>query len=739
MRNIKGIVGALLVVGGFTAHAQEIEKPTIKSKTSFAIIVDKATYSSAKDEINAYKKSVEKDGLGTYVVYDNWTSPEKIKETLKKLYSDKKSPLEGAVFVGNIPIPMVRDAQSLTSAFKMNQRIRWDRSSVPSDRYYDDFDLEFEYLKQDTAKGRELYHYYSLKAESPQFIGMDIYTGRIKPPVVKGEDMVQKIKDYLIKVVAIRSQDQKLDDMVMSHGHGYNSNAVNSVLGESSSLKSQFPNLFKPGGSIKFLSYRNAEFMKFNLLTELKREGLDFAYMTGHGTTTLQMINGYPYATAPQPSMENVARYLRSKMRSAKEDGRDVEKVKEGFKTSLGVSDKWFEDSFDEKSILEDSIYNANLDIQMEDLKDANIQAKLVYLNSCLMGSFHLDNYIGGYYPFSNNQNVAAIASSVGILQDMWASELLGLLGNGFRIGNWLKHTAYLETHVLGDPTYHFASAKSKELNEASFLNKSVSYWKNVLKENDADLQSLAMVKLSQLLSEKEVSPILKDYYFNSSFEPTRMMSFKLLSHFENKDYIEVLHAAKNDSYEFIRRMATYDLTDFGSDEFVKDLINLYVSDPHSERLMYRANWALQFLNTELAKKEIDSQIRNNPSVVGGKELAERLTKQVDSYAKKVDGLAKDLVNKDMPEKERLSEITSLRLYRHHSVIPQVIEVVTDSENSDAIRVAALEAMGWFKLSYQRDTIVKACEEVIKSNAPIAVKNEALKTKNRIIGNSHKI
>lgn len=42
MKNMKGIVGALLVLGGFAAKAQEIEKPTIKSKTSFAIIVDRS-------------------------------------------------------------------------------------------------------------------------------------------------------------------------------------------------------------------------------------------------------------------------------------------------------------------------------------------------------------------------------------------------------------------------------------------------------------------------------------------------------------------------------------------------------------------------------------------------------------------------------------------------------------------------------------------------------------------------
>ena len=136
---------------------------------------------------------------------------------------------------------MLRDAQFLTSALKINQKIRWDRSSVPSDRYYDDFDLQFDYLKQDTASSRKLLHYYSLKAESPQFLEMDIYTARIKPPVAAGEDRTAKIKDYLTRLVALRSKAYPLDDMIASYGHGYNSNAVNSIMGESLALKSQMP------------------------------------------------------------------------------------------------------------------------------------------------------------------------------------------------------------------------------------------------------------------------------------------------------------------------------------------------------------------------------------------------------------------------------------------------------------------------------------------------------------------
>ncbi len=736
---IKSTLFLAMLLSPIFTLAQLIEKPFKKTRSSFAIVVDNVTYELARDEIKAYKQVLESDGLGTYIIYDNWISPDKIRATLQQLYLNKTSPLEGAVFIGNIPIPMLRDAQFLTSAFKMNQKIRWDKSSVASDRFYDDFDLKFDYLKQDTGRNKELYHYYSLKAESPQFIDMDIYSARIKPPVKEGENMVSKIKEYLNKLVILKQQSYKLDDMVVSYGHGYNSNAVNSVLGESQSLKSQFPHLFKPGGSIKFLNFRSANFMKYNLLTELKREGVDFAYMTGHGTASLQLLNGYPNVSNPQPSMENVARYLRSKMRDAKESKRDLTKVQADFQKSLGVSDKWFQEAFEPKSIEADSIYNDKLDMQISDVNNAKIQAKLVYLNSCLTGSFHLDDYIAGYYPFSNNQTIAAIANSVGVLQDLWPLEMLGLLNSGYRIGNWLKHTAYLETHILGDPTFSFASFRAKELNEATFFNKSAVYWKNLLKENDADLQSLALEKLTRILPEKIVSPILKEYYFNSSYESTRMEAFQLLSQFENKEYLEVLHAAKYDPYEYIRRRATYDLTDLGSEDFIKDLIQFYVSDPHSERIAYRVRWALQFMNPEQAHKEVNDLIRNNPAISYGRDLADKLDKEIANYGRTTQALVKALNDSSLSEKERLSELNTLRLYRHHAVVPDVIKIAKNKVNSESLRITALEVLGWFTLSYQRNNIVNGCDEILQSEASSLIKKEALKTKNRIRGNSHKL
>lgn len=714
--------------------AQKIEEPGITSKTAFAIVVDEDTYKGAQEELLAYKNSVEEDGLGTYIVSGEWNRPDQIREILFSLYKKENSPLEGVVLVGNIPVPMIRDAQYLTSAFKMNQRIRWDRSSVPSDRYYDDFDLEFEYLQQDTSAERQNYHYYSLKAESPQYLSMDIYSARIKPPVKKGEDALPKIKDYLKKLVSVRNEKKGLDDMVVSYGHGYNSNSINARLGEANALKSQFPNLFRPKGSIKFLNFRSSEFIKFNLLSELKREGVDMAYMTGHGTPRLQIMSGYPLVSNPQPSMINVARYIRAKMRDAKDRGRDLEEVKANFQKTLGLSDKWFEDAFDEDVIREDSIYNDNMDIQLWDVKDAAIQARMVYINSCLSGSFHLDDYIAGYYPFSDNRTVVTVANSVGVLQDLWPAELMGLLAKGLKAGNWLKEIAYLETHILGDPTFYFYSDLAEEINAAVVEGRDEKYWLDMLKENNADMQALALVKLTDLKKEEDISELLKEYYFNSDFETVRMQAFQLLRRFENEAYFEVLHAARKDPYEFIRRRATYDLTDFGGDEFVKDLIDFFVSDPHSERVAYRARWALQFMNPDLARREIDQQIRNNKAMYNAKEMADQLDKSIDHYQKKSENLKNIFMDRSVSDKELLSELSTLRLYRHHKVVPQVLDIAKDNDRSESVRTAALEVLGWFTLSYQREEIIKGCEDILKSNASDDVKREALKTKNRIYG-----
>ena len=168
-----------------------------EKRPAVAVVVDPATRQALAADVDAFVQSMELVGKRGILVVDRWNQPDSIRAELKRLYDTDG--LEGAVLVGNIPIPMVRDAHHLTTAFKMNPSRDWQDSSVPSDRLYDDFDLRFDYLKQDAEKPQ--LHYYSLRFDSPQVIHCDIWTSRIKPPQIPGQTATEAIAQYLRKAV----------------------------------------------------------------------------------------------------------------------------------------------------------------------------------------------------------------------------------------------------------------------------------------------------------------------------------------------------------------------------------------------------------------------------------------------------------------------------------------------------------------------------------------------------------
>ncbi|MFA7135891.1 MAG: HEAT repeat domain-containing protein, partial [Bacteroidales bacterium] len=96
-----------------------------------AIVVDTQTNANCRESIESYAASIKADGLETYIIVDKWGIPDSIRVALYNLY--KSQNLEGAVFVGDIPVPMVRNAQHLSTAFKMDQKRDWQRSSIPTD------------------------------------------------------------------------------------------------------------------------------------------------------------------------------------------------------------------------------------------------------------------------------------------------------------------------------------------------------------------------------------------------------------------------------------------------------------------------------------------------------------------------------------------------------------------------------------------------------------------------------
>ncbi len=713
MKKIFFILSTLVLNAG-VSKAQEIIKPTVKTKTSFAIVVDHETYKQAKNEIVAYQKSVEKDGLGTYIIQHNWKNPDEIKNILYQLYQDKKQPLEGAVFVGNIPIPMVRGGQVMTSAFKYPESSKWENSSVASDRFYDDFDLKFTYLKQDEHEDRRNIHYYQINADSPHYIEMDIYTGRIKPAISGEEDnSIDQIKKYLTKLVRVREENNPLNHMIASTGHGYNSNSSISWGNELIALRTTFPHLFQKDHSIKFLNYRNATFLKNTLLTELYRDDLDFAYMTGHGTVDLQLLNGYPDTSAPQSSMENVARYIRSKMRGAKDADRDLEKTKTGFQNSLGLNDKWFDDAFDAKTIEEDSIFNQNLDIHAEDLKGVN--ARVAYINSCLTGSFHKKNYIAASYPFSEGNNVVAFANTVGVLQDLWGTQLIGILQHGARTGYLLKKTAFLETHILGDPTYHFTSTNASVYNSL-FAKQStkVKEWKSLLSIDDADLQSYAITELAKTQHEAEFSKQLVEIFKTSPYESVRTQAYYQLRKLNNADFLAILPFALTDNYEYIKRKALYDISDIDGNQYLNELMDAYINDQQLTRSQYRVNWNFQFIDHDAAIRVLKQKLENNPNVYNAKELLTEGIRKLENEKKRLANNITDLTKEGISEKELNNELRTLRLYRFQSILPYVMELLKNQSTPTSARVTAAEVLSWYGLSTKRDAFIQQLQDILK-------------------------
>ena len=334
-------------------------------KTSFAIVADLTTWQKCQAEILRYRDVLEAEQLPSYIVADRWKHPEQLREILLKLYNEQH--LEGAVFIGDIPIPMIRKAQHMTSAFKMDEKkYPMIRSSVPSDRFYDDFDLKFDFLKQDSLN--PLMFYYNLSAVSPQDIRCDIYTGRIKPVISEGLDKYQQIRDYLSKAVAAHQEANRLDQFVSYTGEGSYSNSLTAWRAEQQTLREQLPGVFDRKNNARFMRYSMWDYPKDDVITALKREDLDMMIFHEHGLPHRQYLSAVPSTHDYEQHMEILKREVRLKLRQDAEDGKDFRKRMCKWSEDFQVDTSWWTGITDTQMIRQDSLVNVHMGIVLEDV-----------------------------------------------------------------------------------------------------------------------------------------------------------------------------------------------------------------------------------------------------------------------------------------------------------------------------------------------------------------------------------
>lgn len=710
--------------------AQTIVKPSIKSKTTFAIVTDSKSYEQAKEEIDAYRTSVENGGLGTYLLIDDWKTPQPIRELLMKLHADRKAPLEGCALVGDIPVPMVRDAQHLCSAFKMNQTMTWQRSSVPSDRYYDDFDLKFDYIKQDSLKPD--YHYLSLRADSKQYLSPDIYSGRIRPLRAEGMDKYQLLRDYLKKVVAEKQKNNILDHLTMARGHGYNSEDPLAWSGEQIALREQLPQLFLPGNTVKFYDFV-FQFPTKNLyLNEIQRENLDVLLFHHHGGPQAQYINGYEYANNVESNIEGIKRYLRSKIPGRAQKVGKEQAIAE-FSKRYNVPESWCEEAFDIEKQKQDSIYNYSMDIHVEEIHQLRPNARFIMFDACFNGSFHLDDYQAGAYIFNPGKTIATLACSVNSIQDKWPNEFLGLMATGMRIGHFTRLTCFLENHLIGDPTLRFTPTTDAgfDLNQALVWKKNdIAFWKKQIASPLADMQALALRQLSDT-DYKDIVPLLEESYFQSSSFMVRLEALRLLALNHPSQSIRVLKAALNDSYELIRRYAAEYVEKNGSPELLSAWIEGYLQRSHEKRFRFKVTNGLDAFPYADTKAEIERQA--NQLTLFDRSHVDALMKQL---TRNEQGMERDIQTITDPNSKASYVRRDLRVFRNHPVggkpLDMIINFVKDESRPSDQRLIATEVLGWYNLYYDKASIISSLKEI--NSKDDVLMNEIKKTIVRLEG-----
>jgi len=690
----------------------------------FAIIADSRSLQVAGEEIKQYADALRAEGLDAIVIEDRWQHPDSIRLLLKRMHDSDRG-FEGTVFIGDIPVPMIRDAQHLTSAFKMDQeRYPFHRSSVPSDRFYEDFDLEYTFLKADT---NGIYFYYSLNPESPQSLTPDIYSGRI---IIPGDDDGKRLKAYLVKVAEAHRNPDTVDEVLFFAGHGYNSESMTARIDEKAALLQQFPQLNRQDNGLEYIDYTFEEHIKNLLLSAMTIEKVDIALLHHHGSPDAQLAGSETASSGVQQNILSIKFYLRSKVRGAK----DTTEAKNRYIEWLGVPDAWFYGANEKGQSEKDSAWFADMDIISADVEKYDIKTRFIMFDACFNGSFHTEEFISGAYVFGDGRTVAAQANTVNSLQDKYPDEMVGLLSYGMRGGEWNRMVCYLESHIIGDPAFRFATSDPK-LDADKMMRASGNYNKllKLTSYPHPDVQAWALWHLNQN-GYPGVSDLLAEKYFSSPYSTTRVSAMKLLARLRDDNFVRVTGAALNDSYELARRFAAVYCQESGDPRLIPSLIRA-VTDPNiSKRVNYQAQDALAYFNPELLKAELEKRFEGIDTGANFLGVIYRETAaNIDRKSKSCSETVANITGIDVTEKERIFDIRSLRNLTYHPAIRPLCEYLMTAPGGK-IETALVEALGWFSHSYDRQHIIDTCRKITSDTARYSepVRTEALRTIKRL-------
>lgn len=730
------LLGAAAAISA-NASVSVVEQPkTSGNPTSFAIVVDEATYKATLPSIERYRDAVERDGLATYVIHSDWASPDEVRQAIINL-GEKQPSLEGFVLVGDVPVAMVRNAQHNTSAFKMDEDgFPWIESSVPTDRFYDVPQMQFRFLKQDEEHPHLFY--YELTEESPQWVVPKWYSARIRYPKELGGDAHKSIAAFLDKAAAAKDAMKKdqLDHVVAFNGHGYNSDCLIAWMDEEKAYREYFPKAFEKATGFKHWNFRMDPKMKYKLFEELQRPEIDIFMFHEHGGPTTQYINGSGESTSETTRLENIRKTLyRTIKRTMAKKGTPKEEIIASLCEEYGLTPEFFSDFDNPEFWRKDSIEATEINIASVELHNRITNPRMVMFNACYNGSFHEDDYIAGDYLFNNGNTVVTQGNTRNVLQDRWTLEMLGMLSHGMRVGQYNRMVATLEGHLQGDPTVRFAPLEANTLAADITLRKNdVAYWRSLLNSPYADVQSLAMRMIADNDYDGKFSPELLNIYRTSPFNTVRMEAVKLLRRYNNADFLEAVRLGVNDPYELVARLTADYAGNIGDKSLLPAMLESYING--SERQRVHRSLGSSFILFDL--DDVVAAVNDYYAGPGAnrynaaQEKADMM-EWIEAMRERVVETNNAIVDKDKKERSRIMQIRTVRNNPYHPYLDNYFAVIADNNNPESVRVNMAEALGWFVNSIRRGDIIDFCQKTMNQpNVPEKVRAELQQTINRL-------
>lgn len=675
-------------------------------RNSVAVVVDSATYAAVENAVKAYAQAITRyDAKKVFVLVaaPSWT-PETLRDSLYSLHNS--SSLEGAVLVGDIPVPMIRRAHHLATAFKMNPEAAWKRSSIPSDRYYDDFGLFFQFLK----KEGDLY-YYDLSPVGSQKVECDIYTARIKPSKTDPRHSFTELTAlFLERAAAAKAQPEVLDQVFHFGGHGNSSESFNARIDEDRAMYEQFG----PDVRVRYLNFDEDRFVRARLKAVLSDPELDFAHLHTHGGVDAQYLSKEPYTFMASEHLANFKAFLRSKMRSSK----DRDKTKASLMESYGVPEAWIDEWDAPELSQKDSLRSAKVDLTLSDMDGYAPAVKVLILDACFNGAFLHDDYVAARYAFgADSRCLAVFGNSVNIIQDHWKNELAGLLGCGVCVGNWARQNMTLESHLFGDPTLRFAARRDAPAGLDFVVTR---YW------DPYEMRKLARSPIPDVAgyAMKYGAPVKAGASLNLRME---QLMYTVRNSVDSKELADAIASGLDDRYELVRRMSARYAEGCGAPQLLPVIAARYLDPGESSRVRYHLLAALglyPYADVEKALRDAWSGIW--PEKEDFEAMLTRLRRSAEAEEKEFAALTDNAAS----VKERRSTVRAQRNACKPAAIAPMLALVADEGADEALRCQAAEALGWYVYSWYRRDIYDALGKMPAGNMKVA--GEVTRTRRRL-------